>query len=168
MYLLNFLKCHLSKCSTATKASAYLLLVRPLMEYACAVWDPHYLSHISILEKIQRRSRAARWAVSNYSYHSSVSALLHHLNWTPLAQRRKRFRLNLFYQTIYNLTGLSLPEYYHPTSYYTRHHYLLHLITLPSNTIAYMSSFFPSTIRDWNQSPLSIIELTNYNNFYQL
>ena len=54
--MLNFLKRHLSKCSTATKASAYLLLVRPLMEYACAVWDPHYLSHISILEKIQRRA----------------------------------------------------------------------------------------------------------------
>ena len=161
--MLNFLKRHLSKCSTATKASAYLILVRPLMEYACAVWDPHYLSHISILEKIQRR--AARWAVSNYSYRSSVSAMLHYLNWPPLAQRRKQFRLNLFYQTIYNLTGLSLPEYYHPTSRHTRHHHPLHLITPPSNTIAYMSSFFPSTIRDWNQLPLSIIELTNYNNF---
>ena len=46
--VLNFLKRHLSKCSTAIKASAYLLLVRPLMEYACAVWDPHYLSHIYI------------------------------------------------------------------------------------------------------------------------
>ena len=122
-----------------------------------------YQTHISILEKIQRR--AARWAVSNYSYRSSVSAMLHHLNWPPLAQRRKQFRLNLFYQTIYNLTGLSLPEYYHPTSRHTRHHHPLHLITPPSNTIAYMSSFFPSTIRDWNQLPLSIIELTNYNNF---
>ena len=148
--MLNFLKHHLSKCSTATKASAYLLLVRPLMEYACAVWDPHYLSHISILEKIQ--GRATRWAVFNYSYCSSVSAMLHHLNWPPLVQRRKQFR-HLLYQTIYNLTGLSLPEYYRPTSCYTRHHHPLHLITPPSNTIAHniMSSFFPSTIRDWNQ-----------------
>ena len=31
---LNFINCHLRKCSTATKASAYLLLVHPLMEYA--------------------------------------------------------------------------------------------------------------------------------------
>ena len=48
--MLNFIKRHLSKCSTATKASAYLLLVRPLMEYACTsaciVWDPYYLLHI--------------------------------------------------------------------------------------------------------------------------
>ena len=92
--MLIFLKRHLSMCSTATKASAYLLLVHPLMEYAHAVWDPHCLSHISILEKIQRR--AAIWAVSNYSYRSSVNAMLYHLNWPPLAQRRKQFRLNLF------------------------------------------------------------------------
>ena len=119
------------------------------------------------MEKIQRR--AARWAVSNYSYRSSVSAMSHHLNWPPLVQRRKQFRLNTLYQTIYNLTGLSSPEYYHPTSCYTRHHHLLHLIIPPSNTIAYMSSSSQvCTIRDWKQLPSSITELTNYNNFYQL
>ena len=85
--------------------------------------------------------------------------MLYHLNWPPLAQRRKQFRLNLFYQTIYNLTGLSLPEYYQPTSRHTRHHHP------SSNTTAHMSSFFPSTLKDRNQLPLSIIESTNYNNF---
>ena len=161
--MLNFIKRHLSKCSTAIKASAYSLLVRPLMEYACAVWDPHYLTHIAMLEKIQRR--AARWTVSNYNYLSSVSTMLHNLNWPTLSQRRRHHRLNLFYQTIYNLTGLSLPEYYQPTSCYTRHHHLLHLIIPPFNTTAHMSSFFPNTIRDWNQLPVSIIELKNYNDF---
>ena len=37
---LNFLKRNLSKCSTAIKASAYLTMVRPIMEYASTVWDP--------------------------------------------------------------------------------------------------------------------------------
>ena len=57
--MLNFLKRHLSKCSFNVKASAYLLMVRPLMEYACVVWDPHYQSQVSVLEKVQRH--AARW-----------------------------------------------------------------------------------------------------------
>ena len=35
--MLNFLKRHLSKCSSNVKASAYLLMVRPLMENACGV-----------------------------------------------------------------------------------------------------------------------------------
>ena len=45
----NFLKCHLSKCSSNVKVSAYLLMVRPLMEYTCVVWDPHYQSQVSVL-----------------------------------------------------------------------------------------------------------------------
>ena len=85
--MLNFLKRHLSKCSSNVKASAYLLMVRPLMEYVCVVWDPHYQSQVSVLEKVQRH--AARWVLSDYSYHCSVSSMLEQLNWLPLAKRRK-------------------------------------------------------------------------------
>ena len=78
--MLNFLKRHLSKCSSNVKASAYLLMVYPLMEYACVVWDLYfYQSQVSVLEKVQRR--AARWVLSDYSYHSSVSSMLEQLNW---------------------------------------------------------------------------------------
>ena len=76
--MLNFLKRHLSKCSSHVKASAYLLMVRPVMEYASVVWDPYYQTQKSILEKVQRR--AAGWVLSDYSYHSSVSAMLEQLN----------------------------------------------------------------------------------------
>ena len=54
--MLNFLKRHLSKCSVDTKANAYFLMVRPVMEYACVVWDPHYQTQVSMLEKVQRRA----------------------------------------------------------------------------------------------------------------
>ena len=50
---LNFLKHNLSNCSREVKESAYLTMVRPQMEYASAVWDPYYNSHIQQLEKIQ-------------------------------------------------------------------------------------------------------------------
>ena len=61
--MLNFLKHHLSKCSSNVKASAYLLMVRPLMEYAHVVWDPHYQSQVSVLEKVQRS--AVIWVLSD-------------------------------------------------------------------------------------------------------
>ena len=51
---LNFLKCNLSMCSTAIKASAYFTMVRPIMEYASTVWDPFYVKDIQQLEKVQR------------------------------------------------------------------------------------------------------------------
>ena len=112
----RMLKRHLSKCSSNIKASAYLLMVRLLMEYACVVWDPHYQSQVS---EIQRR--AARWALSDYSYHSSVSSMLEQLNWLPLAKRRKQQKLNLFYQIMNGEISLSLPDCYYFINRYTIH-----------------------------------------------
>ena len=40
---LNFLKRNPSNCSTEVKAAAYVSMVHPTMEYAAAVWDPHYV-----------------------------------------------------------------------------------------------------------------------------
>ena len=36
---LNFIRRNLSKCSTEVKSTAYLTLVRPIMEHAACVWD---------------------------------------------------------------------------------------------------------------------------------
>ena len=52
--VLNFIK-H-NNCSSITKASAYLSLVRPIMEYASCVWDPHEIVNIQALEKVQQRA----------------------------------------------------------------------------------------------------------------
>jgi len=47
---LNFLEQNLSNCSTEVKAAAYLSMVRPLIEYAAAVWDPHHAGDIQKLD----------------------------------------------------------------------------------------------------------------------
>ena len=59
--VLNFLKRNLHKCSTSTKATTYISLVRPILEYASSVWDPYQYNKIYIIDRrIQRR--AARWS----------------------------------------------------------------------------------------------------------
>jgi hypothetical protein len=40
---LGFLRRNLGRCTTKTKATAYTTLVRPVLEYASPVWDPHQL-----------------------------------------------------------------------------------------------------------------------------
>ena len=62
---LNFLKRNLSSCSPEVKASSYLTMVRPKMEYAAVLWDPYYQSDIQYLEKVQ--CRAARWVLNDYN-----------------------------------------------------------------------------------------------------
>ena len=79
-----------------TKATAYTSLVRPGMEYAAPIWDPYLQEDINSLEKIQRK--AARWAKSDYSPHSSVTSMLNDLKWEPLSDRRLSSKLGLFHK----------------------------------------------------------------------
>ena len=76
------------------------------MEYAASVWDPYHLNDIQALEKVQRR--AARWVMNDYSWYSSVSAILHSLNWPSLQLRRRISRLQTFYKATYKLSALLL------------------------------------------------------------
>ena len=110
--IFNFLRRNLSKCSSTVKASSYLTLVRPIMEYAAPVWDPYHrdLNDILALEKVQRR--AARWVMNDYSSYSSVSSLLNDLNWPSLHFRRRINRLQIFYKAIYNLSALFIGSGY--------------------------------------------------------
>ena len=69
-----FIRRNLSKCHQDVKISPYLTIVRPLLEYAGCIWDPHQEYLIYEIEKIQRR--AARWALSDYNRYSSVTEIL--------------------------------------------------------------------------------------------
>ena len=60
--------------SKEIKSKAYLTLVRPILEYASSVWDPHLIKDSDQIEKVQRA--AARWVTSDYSWSSSVTVML--------------------------------------------------------------------------------------------
>ena len=63
--MLKFIQRNLSKCTKDVKSTAYLSLVRPILQYSSPVWDPYLLADIQSTEKVQRR--AARWVSSDYS-----------------------------------------------------------------------------------------------------
>ena len=49
-------------------------LVRPQLEFASVVWDPHMKAQISQIEQVQRR--AARWTAGNFDRQSSVTEMV--------------------------------------------------------------------------------------------
>ena len=53
---LGFVKRNLSRCPIEIKERAYLTLVRPKLEYAHSVWDPHLKKQINNIEGVQRRA----------------------------------------------------------------------------------------------------------------
>ena len=69
---------------TQLRNQAYASLVRPTLEHACRVWDPHPRKHIKQLESVQRH--AAPFTTGNYYSMNSgcVTNMVTHLGWNLL------------------------------------------------------------------------------------
>lgn len=119
---------YLSKPSTNTKTSAYLLLRNPTRVRVCLYCAGPTLYNTYIYQ-LWRRFKD-RCALMDYNYHNRVNTMLTQLKWPSLTQRRKQFRLN-FYQIMYGLIGIPLHEYCLLTSQFIRDYHPLHLI-IPS------------------------------------
>ena len=85
---LNLIKCNFWFCEKSTKDILYKSLVRPKLEYASEVWDPHFQCDVKKLESVQRV--AARFCKRDCSYKFSVITMLKDLEWEPLALCRKQ------------------------------------------------------------------------------
>ena len=94
--------------------------------------------------------------------YSSVSNLLHDLNWQPLQVRHKISRLQMFYKAVHNSTALSILQHFLSTSCLTRNYHQYHYI-IPMHMN--QNSFYPRTIKEWNQLPTNIIEVNILRSF---
>jgi len=70
---LNFIRRNVYCCPPDAKATAYISLVRPHLEYAAAAWDPYLVGECKQLEKVQRR--AARFLKRDYRSTTYVAVL---------------------------------------------------------------------------------------------
>jgi hypothetical protein len=116
---LSFLRRNLTRCPQDIKAQCYKSLVRPILEYASAAWDPYTTKNIQQLEAVQRR--AARFVTGDYKTTSSTSNMIKALGWEPLQERRKHTRTVMMYRIIYGLVDITATTYLHPSSLSTRH-----------------------------------------------
>jgi len=68
-----------------TKSLAYMSLVRPILEYGAACWDPYRECQISALDRAQNKA-------AKFAHHSGGS------DWESWAQRRKIARMCALYK----------------------------------------------------------------------
>lgn len=77
----------------------YVSLVRPMVEYGCCVWSPHYNVHINIIERVQRKFInfvKYKFGLQHLDYNSILLAL----NLEPLHVRRKNLGILLLHKLV--------------------------------------------------------------------
>ena len=159
----GFLQCNLSSCPIKVKLNCYKSLVRPILEYASIVWAPYTQLNINKVERIQRQ--AARFIYGDFSWHSSVSNMLHLLDLPTLSYRRDKAKIIFLYKIIHKLVDITPPvTYLRPISMNTRGHPLKY-IQLPTSIDAYKHSFYPSAIKIWNNLSICVIESQSLEEF---
>lgn len=154
---LCLLRHKLRDAPSQVKLLAYNTLIRPKLEYACIVWDPHTKSNIYSLEKIQRR--AVRFIFSKYGRGTSVTKLMQDNEFQTLQSRRQLLRLKFLYSLINNKLGLDPSHYVTPLSTrQTRHSHVLSLTPYFARTDLFKFSFFPRTVTEWNNLPSDYLQ----------
>ena len=144
-----FIRRNLPHAPRNIKKQCYTTFIRPSLEYASTVWDPHTKCNIAKIEKVQRR--AARYIMNDYKRTSSVTDMLNHLSLEPLQSRRNTAKLIVMYKIVHHLISIP-PTLLIPTGTITRGHQQRFLIPF-SRVSVYRYSFFPTAIRLWNNAP---------------
>ena len=126
---------------------AYATYIRPTVEHASPVWDPHTKRNTNKIEMVQRR--CARYVSGNFDRTSSVTSLLNYPSWPTLEERLRQCRLAVMYRILHNQVDIHWQSFLTMTSSCTRGHSCRLFVPFCKNHV-YSSFFFPRTSKDWN------------------
>ena len=136
---LHFVMRVVRKGNENTKILAYKSLVRPLIEYGAACWDPYREGQIKALERVQKKA-------AKFVHHKGD------IDWETLAQRRRTARLCALHKA-YNgeRAWKNIRDRLQFPSYLSRADHKWKIKARKQRTDIGKYSFVNRTILDWNQ-----------------
>ena len=147
--------------------------IRPKLEYASIVWNPHLKCIIKDMEKVQKF--ALKVCLKQWDYSISYLELLKRAELPTLGQRRALASLHHLFKIMYNISYYEDTPKKRQLTYNTRHVNNLSLTPVSCITSVHSNSFFPRTIELWNRimanceliistcTPLSLCLMTLYS-----
>lgn len=157
---LGLLRRKLRDAAPDIKLKAYTTFVRPNLEYASIIWDPHQQYIIDRLERIQRM--AVRFIFSDYDKTHSVTTMIGRAGLTTLAVRRKIARLKFLYQLYNNKLNLSPSLYLKaPGRVSPRTNHAYAIMPYVPRVDVFKHSFIVKTIVEWNNLNPCVFPINN-------
>ena len=144
---LTFLGRNLYHCNKTIKEAAFKIYVHPIMEYAAVAavaWDPHTQRNINKVKQAQRS--CVCFVTNTYDHQSRV---------TPLAITPEQTTANtssdaLQYRIRFDQADINWRQFLTEATSNTRGHRSRYW-TPGCSSQTFLSSYFPCTIREWNQ-----------------
>ena len=161
----DIIRSSMYKLDRKSLETLYTSYVRPTLEYASEVWDGCTNEEKQLIEGVQLEGARIALGAKRGTSHAQ---LYEAIQWEPLQIRRNKQKLNMIYKVVNgpispNLREL-LPESTNErTTYNLRSHQ--NISTPLASTDALNSSFFPSTIKQWNLLPQSIRDSESIETF---
>ena len=124
----------------------YLSLARPHLEYAAALWDPHTVKDVQLLENTQKF--ALKLITRNWD--SSYQDLLALADLPSLSSRRLHVKLSQLYRIVHGLCYFPEGIVQMRPSQSERLQRSLTIFQPFARTNAYLMSFLPNSISAWN------------------
>ena len=153
MKMVNIMKYLQFRLSRKALETLYFSFVRPLLEYGSVVWDGCSINDCNQLEKV---NLAAARIVTGATVGTNHNLLYQESGFETLAERRSKSKLITFYKILNGDAPRYLKEML-PTSVRQRNRYNVrtgyNLSLIRARTNLFNTSFFPSTVRLWNDLP---------------
>ena len=180
---------NLKHCPLKCKRTAYLSLVRSVLEYGCTVWDPYLQKDIDQLERVQRK--AIRFITGDYKSMTpgTISKLQDRLQIPSLEARRKSIRLTFMYKVVEGLIPAMPPRDFikfqrpgrnikakrdpnfifskSPIGNYIKNNVRC-LEILDATSAQYKNSFFIKTASEWNTLDNTVVHAKSPDIFKNL
>lgn len=153
---LNLLRALKFKVNRHALEKMYTAFIRPVLEYSDSVWDN---SSAEVKKQLEAVHIEAARIITGATKLCNIDKLFTDLGWESLQERRNKHKLVIFYKILNGLTPDYLQNIVPPLVQESTHYNLRNsnnIRDIRANTNLFFNSFFPSTIRAWNDLSDSI------------
>jgi len=147
---------HIIRCFVSgqmgTLIRAFIVYVRPILEYNCVVWSPSLKKDIDLIEKVQRRFTKRLHGLKDLPY----TERLQRVDLPSLELRRLHLDLTFCYNIVFNHMCVNFDDFFtiSPSSQTRGHPYKLYK---PRCTNSTRCNFFAARVIDvWNHLPPTV------------